>query len=247
MPCDRRLADEVGALSAITLTGRRSQAVRSVGSSGAGRQFSGRGLASQGAARHEAWELFTARLALCRDLAIETLVVACDVPPPLGEQDVERTRISLQQAAQHATEHGVRIALEFQARAAFGNNLQTAAALVAEVANPNLGLCLDAFHFHVGPSKSEDLHYLTQENLFLVQFCDLADVPREFATDADRILPGDGDIPLTSIVDYLVELDYRGYVSVELMNPRIWQIPPRQFGEIGMTALRKVLGHASMD
>ena len=141
----------------------------------------------------------------------------------------------------------MRIALEFQARAAFGNNLQTAAALVAEVANPNLGLCLDAFHFHVGPSKSEDLHYLTQENLFLVQFCDLADVPREFATDADRILPGDGDIPLTSIVDYLVELDYRGYVSVELMNPRIWQIPPRQFGEIGMTALRKVLGHASMD
>jgi hypothetical protein len=31
------------------------------------------------------------------------------------------------------------------------------------------------------------------------------------------------------------------------MNPQIWRIPPRQFGEIAMTALRKVLGQASMD
>ena len=166
---------------------------------------------------------------------------------PLAAKDIERIQVSLQQAAQQAREQGVRIALEFQARSAFCNNLQTAAALVAEVASPNLGLCLDAFHFHVGPSKSEDLDYLTKENLFVVQLCDLADVPREFATDADRILPGDGDIPLTSIVNHLISIDYGGWVSVELMNPTIWQIPPGQFGEIGMTALRKVLGHASMD
>jgi hypothetical protein len=31
-----------------------------------------------------------------------------------------------------------------------------------------------------------------------------------------------------------------------LMNPQIWRIPPLQFGEIGMTALRKVLGLAEM-
>ena len=31
------------------------------------------------------------------------------------------------------------------------------------------------------------------------------------------------------------------------MNPQIWQIPARQFGEVGMTALRKILGLASMD
>jgi hypothetical protein len=30
------------------------------------------------------------------------------------------------------------------------------------------------------------------------------------------------------------------------MNPQIWLVPPRQFGEIGMTALRKLLGQASM-
>ena len=41
-------------------------------------------------------------------------------------------------------------------------------------------------------------------------------------------------------------IGYAGYVSVELMNPQIWRIPPLQFGEVGMTALRKLLGQASM-
>ena len=82
----------------------------------------------------------------------------------------------------------------------FGNNLQTAAALVAEVGSPHLGLCLDAFHWHVGPSKTEDLGYLTADNLFHVQLCDLADTPRELARDSDRILPGEGDIPLAPLI-----------------------------------------------
>jgi sugar phosphate isomerase/epimerase len=69
---------------------------------------------------------------------------------------------------------------------------------------------------------------------------------RETLADSDRILPGDGDWPLGPIVNRLREIGYAGCVSVELMNPAIWQIPPRQFGEVSITALRKVLGMASM-
>ncbi|HND56681.1 MAG TPA: sugar phosphate isomerase/epimerase, partial [Pirellulaceae bacterium] len=119
-------------------------------------------------------------------------------------------------------------------------------ALVAEVGSPHLGLCLDVFHFYCGPSKGEDLGYLTRDNLFHVQLSDLADVPRELATDGDRILPGDGDLPLTMIVGRLREIGYAGPVSVELMNPHLWQVPARQFGEIALTALRRLLGMASM-
>jgi sugar phosphate isomerase/epimerase len=72
----------------------------------------------------------------------------------------------------------------------------------------------------------------------------LLDVPRELASDSDRILPGDGDIPLAPILDRLREIDYQGAVSIELMNPNIWRISPLQFGEVGMTALRTVLGLA---
>ena len=208
--------------------------------------FQGGLLTSQGERRKEAWDLFRRRLELCRQLGISTLVVVCDIAPPLEQQDVERARMSLQQAAQEAGQRGVRIALEFQARAALGNNLQTAVALVGEVASPHLGICLDVFHYHTGPSKLEDLSYLTTSNLFHVQLSDMADVPREFAADADRILPGDGEILLEPIVQRLKEIGYAGVVSLELMNPQLWQVPPLQLGEIGMTAMRKTLGLAAM-
>ncbi|HEV3417184.1 MAG TPA: hypothetical protein VG056_10235, partial [Pirellulales bacterium] len=60
------------------------------------------------------------------------------------------------------------------------------------------------------------------------------------------VLPGDGDVQIAALVARLREIAYAGAVSVELMNPQIWQIPPRQVGEVAMTALRKVLGLASM-
>jgi 4-hydroxyphenylpyruvate dioxygenase len=204
-------------------------------------------LASQGEARREAWQLFERRLEILSAIGCPTVVVSCDVPSPVAQQDVDRVRMSLVQIAQTAGNHGLRVALEFQSRSALGNNLQTAAALANEVASPHLGLCFDAFHYYVGPSKPDDLGLLTAENLAHVQLCDLADVPREFATDSHRILPGEGDIPLAPVIARLVELEYAGFVSIELMNPRIWQIPPRQIGEIAITALRKLLGQARME
>ena len=203
-------------------------------------------LTSQGDARIAAWDLFKTRLKLCHDLKIKTLVVACDAHGALSQQDFERVQSSLRQVAEIAQEHDVRVALEFNAGATLGNNLQTAVALVEDTASANLGICFDAFHYYVGPSKPEDLQLLSNENLFHVQLCDLSDTARELAADSDRILPGDGDIPLAPIVDRLREIQYGGCVSVELMNPQIWQIPPRQFGEIAMTALRGVLGQAGM-
>jgi 4-hydroxyphenylpyruvate dioxygenase len=208
--------------------------------------FQGGLLTSQGDFRKQHWEAFERRLAQCCELGIGTLVVAGDIGPPLDQAALDRVQLSLRQAAELAGRHRVRLALEFQARAAFVNNLQTAAALVAEIGSPQLGICLDAFHYYVGPSKAEDLSRLTPGNLFHVQLCDLAGVARELATDADRILPGDGDFQLDVIVERLRQIGYAGHVSVELMNPQIWRIPPLAFGEIALTALRKVLGQASM-
>lgn len=203
-------------------------------------------LSSQGPQREAAWELFRKRLDLCKELNIGTLVVAGDIDPPRSQQDLDRVAVSLTQLAQEAGRRGLRVALEFQARAGFATNLQTAAALVHETGSPHLGLCLDAFHYHCGPSKPEDLGYVTAQNLFHVQLCDLADVPRELAADRDRILPGDGEIALAHIVTHLGRIAYAGSVSIELLNPQLWQVPPRNLAEIAITALRKVLGQASM-
>jgi sugar phosphate isomerase/epimerase len=209
--------------------------------------FQGGLLISQGDARRAHWKHFERRLMLCHELQIPTLVIANDATAPLTEIDLERVRVSLAQAARQAAAAGVRLALEFRADAKLANNLQSAAALVAEIDHPALGLCLDLFHYHCGPSKPEDFGYLTPRNLFHVQVCDLLGVAREFATDADRILPGDGEIPIQPLLAQLQTIGYNGAISLELMNHQIWQVSPRSFGEIAMTSLRKLLGQATME
>jgi len=208
--------------------------------------FQGGLLETEGGKREEAWKLFRSRLPLARAMGVETIVVACDVAGPLTKASVDRVRGSLRELAATSNAAGVRVALEFQGRASLGNNLQTAVALVEEVASPSLGICLDTFHFEIGPSKWADLGLLHAGNLFHVQVSDFADVPREMASDSDRILPGDGMCVFEPLLERLREIGYAGCVSVELMNPRIWLVPPRQFGEIAITALRKLLGTASM-
>ena len=74
-----------------------------------------------------------------------------------------------------------------------------------------------------------------------MQVCDLAGVPRELATDADRILPGEGDFRLEPIMRHLRGIGYDGYVSLELMNPVLWRTPAAQLAELGMKALDRLL------
>ncbi|MDX1964312.1 MAG: sugar phosphate isomerase/epimerase family protein [Pirellulales bacterium] len=209
--------------------------------------FQGGLLLSQGDARREHWALFERRLNYCQTLGVQTMVIAGDLVGPLTQTDLDRVRVSLVQAADLAARHELRLALEFQREAVLANNLQTAASLVADINHPQLGICLDLFHYYCGPSKSEDLGYLTPHNLFHVQLCDLVGTPREMASDADRILPGDGEIPLQPLIAHLQSQGYVGPVSIELMNHQMWQVPARSFGEIAMTALRKLLGQAAME
>ena len=203
--------------------------------------FQGGLLTSQGEERRAHWEHFERRLKLCGQLGIGTLVVACDIATPLSQEVLDRASASLAQAASLSAEHDVRVALEFQRQAAFGNNLQSAAMMVAQAEHSHVGICFDAFHFFNGPSKFADLGYLNGDNLFHVQLCDTAGVPRELATDSDRILPGDGDWALEPIIDHLRSIDYRGHISVEVLNPQLWQVPALQFGEIATSALGLLL------
>jgi len=204
--------------------------------------FQGGLLTSQGDARREHWKHFESRLDLLRAIGVPVLVIAGDAFGPLSAQDFGRLSMSLAEAAKRAADAGVRLALEFDARATFPNNLQSAMALVDEVGSPALGICLDWFHYTVGPSKPLDLGLLSRDNLAHVQLSDIADVPREMASDADRILPGEGGSPPDDLLRRLAEIGYQGAVAVELHNPALWRVPPRQFGEIATTALRKLLG-----
>lgn len=198
-------------------------------------------LLSQGDARRAHYEHFQKRLELCALFGIPTLLLIADFAEPVDRTSLERAVVSLAQAGQMAAALGVRLALEFRGKSTFCSSLDTAAALVRQCGQKNIGLCLDVFHYYTGPSKPEDLALLTAENLFHVQLCDLAGVPRELATDADRVLPGDGDFHFEPVLGRLRQIGYDGYVSLELLNPTLWQVKPTQVAEVGLAALRRVV------
>ena len=80
--------------------------------------FQGGLLISQGDARREHWAHFAQRLELCQALGIETLVIAGDVVGPIGASKISSgCEFRWCEAASEGGRAGVRLALEFQAKA----------------------------------------------------------------------------------------------------------------------------------
>jgi sugar phosphate isomerase/epimerase len=202
-------------------------------------------LLSQGEQRRAHFDHFKRRLDLCQSFAIPTLVVVADFVEKVDAQALQRAVVSLAEAARWAAGFGVRLALEFHGRATFCSSLDTVLALVQACGEPNVGVCLDVLHYYTGPSKFEDLALLTPANLAHVQVCDIAGVARELATDADRILPGEGDFHLGPIIEQLRRIGYDGWVSLELFNPTLWQARPAQVAELGLESVRRLLAAPS--
>jgi sugar phosphate isomerase/epimerase len=204
--------------------------------------FQGGLLLTQGDERRVHWDHFRRRLSLLQEMKVSLLTVAADFAREPHADDYGRAAAALGEAAEAAAGAGVALALEFQKGARLCASLDTALALVAHSGAANLGVCLDLFHYYAGPSKFEDLAYLTPANLAWVQVCDLSGVPRELAGDSDRILPGDGDFQLGPILDQVAAIGYKGYISLEVLNPQLWQIPADRVADFGFQALRRVLG-----
>jgi sugar phosphate isomerase/epimerase len=154
---------------------------------------------------------------------------------------MERAVVSLKQAAQWAAGFGVRLALEFRGSDTFCSSLDTALLLTRHCGEPNVGINFDLFHYYKGPSKLEDLDLLTKDDLAFVQLCDVAGLPRELMTDSDRVLPGDGDFQFSPILDRLRNVGYDGWVSLELLNPVLWQSNPTHLLELGLSSLKRVM------
>jgi 2-keto-myo-inositol isomerase len=199
-------------------------------------------LLSQGEQRKAHFDHFRRRLDLCQSLRIPLLLVTADFAEAVDPEALQRAVVSLKQAAQWADGFGVRLGLEFRGSARFCSSLDTALALIGQCGEPNVGVNLDVFHYYTGPSKFEDLSLLSPANLAFVQVSDLAGVPRELATDAERIFPGEGDFQLQPILQQLRRIGYDGWVSLEVLNPMLWQVKASQVAQLGLAALERVLG-----
>jgi 2-keto-myo-inositol isomerase len=122
--------------------------------------------------------------------------------------------------------------------------LDMAIEIVARVDRQNVGMVIDTFHFHAGGSRLDDLADVPIDKLFVVHINGCDDVPRDQLTDAHRLYPGYGPIPIGAILTRLRALGFDGTASVEIFRPEYWEQDPRHVASAARETAERVLAEA---
>jgi 2-keto-myo-inositol isomerase len=64
------------------------------------------------------------------------------------------------------------------------------------------------------------------KRLFIFHINDAEDLPSAQLTDAHRLLPGLGILPLKEIIEAFRRIGYDGVASVEIFRPEYWERDP---------------------
>ncbi|WP_428943262.1 sugar phosphate isomerase/epimerase family protein [Pantoea sp. FN060301] len=162
----------------------------------------------------------------------------------------EREEEDIRWLAQEAGKRGLRVAFEAMAWSTHINTTAAAWQLVQRVNEPNLGLVVDAFHIFVRNRTIADLHGIPMEKIFLVQLSDLATLPSaNRVVDVarhQRLLPGLGNFPLYTLLDYLEAEGYDGPLGLEVFNDKIHQQAPGDAAKEAIQALKRCCARASI-
>jgi 2-keto-myo-inositol isomerase len=158
------------------------------------------------------------------------MVIAVPSPTPTWQtawSEVKAESASvLRDLASIAEPHGVTVGFE---PLGFGwcsvRTVAGAAEILAEAEAPNLAEVIDLCHFHLGGSTLSEIDGLDPAYLPIVHVDDVPDGPHEASTDADRVFPGDGSLPIGPICERLRDIGFSGTLSVEVFRPEYWQLP----------------------
>lgn len=163
--------------------------------------------------------------------------------PRTEEEIVEESVRVLNELADIADPHGVRIGFEFLGEAS--NSVQTldlGSRIVNLVGRETVGNVIDTYHFYAGGSSYDAIDALDPEKLFIFHINDAEDLPKSELNDSKRLYPGLGILPITEIKTHLDGIGYDGPVSVEIFRPEYWEQDPFEVAAKAKEATEKALG-----
>jgi 2-keto-myo-inositol isomerase len=151
-----------------------------------------------------------------------------------------RTVEALEAYGRVAADHGVMVAFEYHGYARCSiNNLGDALDVLDQIDAPNIGMVVDAFHFFVGGSLISDLARLGKRRLAIVHLADVDHADRGKLGKPNRVLPGDGVLPIRDIVGEVKRVGYEGAYSLELFREEFWAMDPMVIARKGLASMRK--------
>jgi 2-keto-myo-inositol isomerase len=172
------------------------------------------------------------------------VVVPGKLPPELTSSSdiIEESVRVLRELASIAERHGVALAFEFLGQKDCSvQKLDLADEIVQNVNRRNIGLVIDSFHFCTGGSTIRMIEALDAKRLFIFHIDDAEKMPREQLTDAHRLLPGLGILPLKEIIAAFRRIGYDANASVEIFRPEYWDRDPFALARDAKAAVDQVL------
>jgi 2-keto-myo-inositol isomerase len=190
----------------------------------------------------------------CEELSSTAAAIACPyivvVPgrfPPGGLSSYEVIEESvrvLRELASIAERHGVALAFEFLGQKDCSvQTLELADEIVVKVNRRNIGLVIDSFHFYAGGSTIKMIDALDPKRLFIFHINDAENLPSDQLTDAHRLLPGLGILPLAEIITAFRRIGYDRVASVEIFRPEYWERDPFELAREAKAAAEKLLSN----
>jgi len=173
-------------------------------------------------------------------------LIAVPGPAPDGtswESIRDNTVTVLRAMSETAEQYGVNIAFEFLGFP--WCSVQTAAQaweIVQAVNLPNVGMVIDTCHFYAGGSTLDSIKSIDAKKLAVFHINDVERMPKAKITDANRLFPGDGVIPLKEIIDAVRGIGFDGIASVEIFRPEYWQREPGAVAREAHEKSKRVLG-----
>jgi sugar phosphate isomerase/epimerase len=171
--------------------------------------------------------------------------------PPMGATEV--SNINLLQAAQRyralleiGDRTGVVPQVEVWGFSQSLNRLGEAALIAIECGHPDACILADVYHMYKGGSPIEGLRLVRGAAMHVFHVNDYPAIAPEQIKDADRVYPGDGTAPLTSIFNTLREIGFGGYLSLELFNAGYWEQDASAVAQTGLEKMRAAVEQSSL-
>jgi len=161
------------------------------------------------------------------------------------EEIIDESVSVLNELADIAEKYKVGLAFEFLGQADCSvQTLDFCKEIVEKVNRENVGLVIDTFHFYAGNSTLKAIETLDPNKLFIFHINDAEDLPKEELTDAHRLYPGTGILPIKEIKERFDRIGYDRMVSIEIFRPEYWNEDPFEVTRKAKAATEKVLGLA---
>jgi 4-hydroxyphenylpyruvate dioxygenase len=178
------------------------------------------------------------KFAVMERLGAELMLVCSNVSASAIDDD-ELAAAQLRVLAEHAAEHGIRIAYEALAWGRHVHDYDHAWRLVAAADHPSLGTCLDSFHVLSRGTDPAGIRAIDGEKVFYLQLADAPHLVMDVLQWSRhyRCFPGQGGFDLPAFVGHVLATGYAGPLSLEVFNDVFRQADPDRMAVDAMRSL----------